>query len=377
MFRGPRPLLVFNLSAPIDASEFGPRLRTTLTVGRVSPCSLRVLLQQDARSTTGHQRFSTGQSGERLIIDRLSNVRDDVETLAPAALIALDVFTRADLLAAGFTDRYTRDGVREGRIRRLGRGLYTTGERPMLRVNQLLERARALAIHYPGRVAISHHAALALHGIAVHEVPLDLVYAVRLMGGIHSKSGLVICRPRTPPPTLEVDAVTVVQPAVAVIQVAATFGLRAGVVAADSARHRGRLELEDLREELERAGRIPGIGTARLAVQRSAAGAESPGESLLRLVAEDVGFEVTTQFPISERLGRPFAYADLRLVGTNCLLEFDGSVKYEGANGRKSLVAEKSREDRIRRLGWEMDRVVWKDFENIRALRRRLGARLP
>lgn len=294
-----------------------------------------------------------------------------------AALTDLSVFTRSDALLVGLSDRDLREGVANRRIRRLGRGLYATGERPPTRADQLLERARAVARLHPGRLAISHHAALLLHRVAVHEVPLHLLYAVRLAGGVHSTSALVIARPKTLTPTVEVDGITVVQPCVAVIQVAATFGLRAGVVAADSALHRGMATVADLQAEVSRVGQVAGAGVARLAVSRCAAGAESPGESLLRLIAEEVGFEVTTQFPISQGRGVPFAYADLRLNGTNRLLEFDGAIKYEGVNGRTALMAEKVREDRIRRLGWALDRVIWNDFNDIETLKARLRAYLP
>jgi len=147
-----------------------------------------------------------------------------------------------------------------------------------------------------------------------------------------------------------------------VIQVAGAFGIQAGVVAADSAMHRQLVVVCGLKAEVERAGRMHGLGTARVAARRSRTGAESPGESLLRLVAEDLGYDVELQFPVAGPDGVPFAYADLRLTGTRSLLEFDGAIKYEGACGRQALVAEKEREDRIRRLGWGLERVIWSDL---------------
>ncbi len=68
------------------------------------------------------------------------------------------------------------------------------------------------------------------------------------------------------------DGLRVVTPAVAVAQVATGFGLRAGVVA----------------------------------------GGQSPGETLLRMVAQDLGYEVDTQFRVVDESGRSIAYADLR-----------------------------------------------------------------
>jgi hypothetical protein len=83
---------------------------------------------------------------------------------------------------------------------------------------------------------------------------------------------------------------------------------------------------------------------------------------LLRLLAQDLGYEVELQFPVAEPGRQPFAFADLRIVGTRSLWEFDGISKYAGADGAAALAAEKMREDRIRRLGWGLERVVWSDF---------------
>lgn len=273
------------------------------------------------------------------------------------------VFTRVDALQAGHTDRELRTWVQRGKIRRLRRGVFAIGPPPAYPSQRLLEQARGIARLHGDEVAISHHAALALHDIAVHDVPLDVVHAVRLRGGAQSAPGLRVVRPRTPPPTTRVGGVLTVTPEVAVIQVAGAFGIQAGVVAADSAMHRQLVVPSGLKAEVERAGRMHGLGAAQVAARRSRTGAESPGESLLRLVAEDLGYDVELQFPVAGPDGMPFAYADLRLTGTRSLLEFDGAIKYEGACGRQALVAEKEREDRIRRLGWGLERVIWSDFE--------------
>lgn len=83
---------------------------------------------------------------------------------------------------------------------------------------------------------------------------------------------------------------------------------------------------------------------------------------------------------VPDESGRAFAHADLRVRGSRALLEFDGGIKYEGAQGRQALVAEKNREDSIRRQGWGLDRVVWPDLDDIPALAvriRSLVARYP
>lgn len=54
--------------------------------------------------------------------------------------------------------------------------------------------------------------------------------------------------------------------------------------------------------------------------------------------------------------------ARVDLVVDDVVLEFDGAVKYEGADGREELVREKAREDAIRALGYRVIRVTWRDL---------------
>ncbi len=50
------------------------------------------------------------------------------------------------------------------------------------------------------------------------------------------------------------------------------------------------------------------------------------------------------------------------LVAGRVVVEFDGAVKYAGAEGRDGLIAEKRREDRLRALGYEVVRLTWDDL---------------
>jgi very-short-patch-repair endonuclease len=50
------------------------------------------------------------------------------------------------------------------------------------------------------------------------------------------------------------------------------------------------------------------------------------------------------------------------LVGDRVVVEFDGMVKYGGADGREALAAEKRREDRLRTAGYEVVRLTWADL---------------
>ena len=67
----------------------------------------------------------------------------------------------------------------------------------------------------------------------------------------------------------------------------------------------------------------------------------------------------------SRHAGVVGARVDL-LVGDRVVVEFDGLVKYEGAEGRAALAAEKRREDWLRSLGYEVVRLTWADLDRPR-----------
>jgi hypothetical protein len=294
------------------------------------------------------------------------------QQLATIAQAAGGVFLRSDALITGHTDDELRAWVQAGRVRRLRRGVFAVGPEPAFAGDRLVEQARGLARRHGDDLAMSHHTALLLHGVAVHEVPLGEVRAVRVGGGVQSGPGLRVLRPRNAPALARTGGILTVAPAPAVLQVAGAFGAVAGVVSADSAVEQGLVTAGDLAVALEAFGRGTGVTRARAAVGRSRPGAQSPGETLLRLLAEDLGLQVELQFPVAEPGQAPFAYADLRITGTRSLWEFDGISKYAGASGAVALAAEKAREDRIRRLGWGLERVVWADYRRPARLAQRI-----
>jgi very-short-patch-repair endonuclease len=88
---------------------------------------------------------------------------------------------------------------------------------------------------------------------------------------------------------------------------------------------------------------------------------ESVGESRLRLHLAALGISVVPQVVIRDEMGDLVARVDLWVEGTGVVVEFDGRVKY-AEGGADVLFAEKRREDRLRRLGYVVVRVVWADL---------------
>lgn len=105
--------------------------------------------------------------------------------------------------------------------------------------------------------------------------------------------------------------------------------------------------------------------------------AESPGETRLREALRWMGLVATPQFRIED--GAFLAFVDLYIEEHQLAIEFDGFVKYGRLDPLATqptpadvVVAEKIREDHIRELGHRFLRVIWRDMDELRALRGRI-----
>ncbi len=94
------------------------------------------------------------------------------------------------------------------------------------------------------------------------------------------------------------------------------------------------------------------------------------------MLLSGLGLAFRTQVNLRDSLGH-IGRVDF-LVGDRVVVEFDGMVKYDGADGRDALAAEKQREDRLRAAGYEVVRLTWadlKDPERVARLIRQATAR--
>lgn len=214
--------------------------------------------------------------------------------------------------------------------------------------------------------ALSHHSALALHGVPFHGVD-DRVHVVRVDGGRAMNGGMMAGHPAVGREwATRIEGVPVVRAALAVAQVASAFGLEAGLVSADAALHAG--VLTD--SELAQACALDGLGRRAHApglVHRFADGRrESPGETRAWCLFRTIGLpEPELQVDVfadnGEFLGRPdYLWREAGVFG-----EFDGALKYEDS---AVLRAEKSRQDRFADHGWEAFRLGWGDLERPRTV---------
>lgn len=272
------------------------------------------------------------------------------------------VFSVDEAAAVGVQSDELTALVRRGELFRFRRGAYVLAERCRAADIDEQYRLRVLAImrSRPRTDWASHHSALALHGIAFHGAPRDLVIAQGRRVHNQHRNGLLL-QPGSTASGYRFGDVFCVAPAVACVQVGAHYGFEAGVCAMDSALHLGKCTVAELEAALEQ---IPARQRrrARLAIAATEPLTESVGESRTRIILADAGLRFVPQVEIRSSvrfLGR------VDFVVEDCVVvEFDGLVKYAGKDGRRALAAEKDRESQIARLGYEVVRIVWSELED-------------
>lgn len=272
------------------------------------------------------------------------------------------VFSIAEAAALGVTGNDLTALVRRGELVRVRRGAYVLADVFAAADIGGRYRLRVLAVmrSRPRSDRASHHSALALLDIPFASAPLDTVLAESRVSGRRTSGGLHLHAPTTAPGR-RIGDIRLVSPEVACVQVAARYGVEAGVCAMDSALHLQRCTRADLEgavEQLEPRRRA----RVRLAVRATEPLTESVGESRTRLILSDAGFAVRPQVEIRDGV-RLLGRVDF-LVDDCVVVEFDGMVKYEDITGKAALAAEKDRESRITRLGYEVVRVVWSDLDD-------------
>jgi hypothetical protein len=280
------------------------------------------------------------------------------------------VITTAQAMQAGLSGDDIQRLLRTGQWVALRKGHYVLAEHlatldPYLGRPRLEARAAWMAVEKEH--AISHDSAAAFLEIPTLRQVEPLIHLTRLgpprarvRDGVKRHQSLVLL-----PHLQEIDGVVVLDPARTAIDIAREHGLAPGVVAIDGVRRQG-VGLAELWAALEPMRHWPDVTTARAAVAASDPRAESAGESLMRLLVEELGIgPIQPQFELRD--GVRWARCDLR-VGRH-LFEFDGRRKYErsseGGLARdpaRALWDEKTRQDWL--LGYQlgMSRLIWADF---------------
>lgn len=137
---------------------------------------------------------------------------------------------------------------------------------------------------------------------------------------------------------------------------------------------------EEIREVADALGTVRGRARLERALAFADGRAESPGESWMRVLIHQLGFEVPDlqhEYRLADgrRFRTDFRWPTIRLAG-----EFDGRLKYRAGEARgdrsaeQVVIEEKDREDAVRASGDGMLRCVWDDLRNPSILRHKLEA---
>jgi very-short-patch-repair endonuclease len=274
-------------------------------------------------------------------------------------------FTAQDAYDCGYQRQSLSQLVRQGRALRVGprayvdRALYETATPEQ----QHSMTTRAVVRTFGGRVYASHYSALSLMSLPIFGVPLDHIHVARVGDSLsRRRAGLSIHTGYGLGAGCLIGGTPSVTPALAILGAAMTCGVETGVVAADAALAAGTTTLSDLLTWLDRLSRHRDVTHARQAVRLADARSESVGESRARLLLGALGFRLRPQVEIRDRDGRLVGRVDFLQERERIIVEFDGLMKYANAHGREALASEKSREDRLRALGYEFVRLTWADL---------------
>lgn len=289
------------------------------------------------------------------------------------------VVTAAEAAALGVSRETLRSLVRAGVLTRVARGAYLqTAARDALEhdsARHLITARAILRLHPTGWVA-SHVTAAVVWGLPVLSATLDRVHVAHAepVGSVRRHDAFTVHRCPGTEVIVRRDGIPTVDPAHAVVGVALLGPLHSAVMAIDGAFRLGMLSDATVDAALARFRNVHGIGRARRAFALSDPRAESPGESWLRLILQDLGYRVIPQHRLRDADGL-VGYVDFYLPELGVVIEFDGKVKYSGTlrHGQSpsdAVIAERGRERRIRKLGYGVGRVMWNELFDAAAVRR-------
>ncbi|MDQ1718575.1 MAG: hypothetical protein QOE71_4121 [Pseudonocardiales bacterium] len=286
------------------------------------------------------------------------------DLLFALAEVTEGLFTSEQARQCGVDQNGLASLLGSGSCLRLRRGLYVVSARwPAEPQRRHLLIANGIYRQHGGRIAASHHTSAIAAGLPTWGVPYSRPSFTRI-GGLHT-TGTAELRIGKAWPADAVDAAPEfprIRPGVAALQIAMSYGVESALVTLDAALSARTTDSGELYEWLDRLRGYRHCTRARAVVDLADARSESPGESRLRYRLHGLGYlDLEPQVELRDG-GRFVARVDLYDEGRKIAVEFDGAVKYEGAEGQSALIAEKRREDELRLMGFSVVRFAWSDL---------------
>lgn len=213
--------------------------------------------------------------------------------------------------------------------------------------DDLASRCRAAALVLPCDAVFTHITSARLRGWWLPAVELDTMIACTSgEAPHHDRRGVYVRRCQIPPwHRHRIGDVRVASPAWTIVELAEHFALIDLVAVIDGAIHHGATTADEVRDSLVPGRR--GVRVLRQALDLCDGRSESPWETYLRLLHDLCGVSVEPQYRVLNRAGVEVARADLHIVGTRRIAEYDGAGHRNRAQHEDDLRREKAiaRED--------------------------------
>jgi hypothetical protein len=299
--------------------------------------------------------------------------------LARVAASQGGVFFSRQAYDSGYVEREVAAKVRHREWIRIRRGAFAS--RALVETLDAAGRhvlaVRAVVGALSGDVVITGYSALALMGVPLWGVDLDLVHVHRDAGKSSRREAGVAHHLGTLPlsEVQTVDGLLVCVPERSLVDALRQTSFEAGTVLADGTRRVLGADVDQAKDIVERQRDWSGSVKASRVLTFSNPLAATVGESRGRVLLARVGLPPPVlQRQICDSRGKQLGIADFYLDEYDVAAEFDGKMKYgrqlyqrpglsEDVDLGHVVWAEKRREDAIRDQGIEIVRFVWSELD--------------
>jgi very-short-patch-repair endonuclease len=232
--------------------------------------------------------------------------------------------------------------IRQRQWEQLSRGLYVPRDSPLSTV------LRGWQLVLPESAAFTSLTAAEVRGWWLPEtIPHPVFAAVPVGERYPERKGILVCRHPRPVLTETVHGLRVTTGSETLLAAARDLGLLDLVILGDYALRFGHCTRDELQATAAKQRR--GAPRLRTVLPLLDDRSESPWESVMRVLHVAAGIDVEPQKKIYDSSGRFVARADLWLVGTRRIHEYDGDVHRDRQMHRSDL----ARDRRLIEINWQ------------------------
>lgn len=258
-------------------------------------------------------------------------------------------------------DAPLRGEIRSADYRRVSHGLFVRRlpDQDADQGREFLRDLRAWLLVLPEDAVFTHVTAARLLGWQLPALPEQVPVFCAVAGDVNRprRPGLICSRLVRDHEPLQRHGLPIDRPEEILLRCARDLGTLDLMVLIDSARRAG--HVDDARMEKLLASRRPGVRALAVAWRRSSARAQSGPETILRAFHDAIHVPVEPQAVIVDDEGRVLAEADLLVIGTTWLHEYDGAHHREGSQQTTDLRRERGLAGSgYRRRGFTLDDLL-------------------